>query len=225
MLEDSSVAQFHAIHRMRPLMVGARGVIGLRGGRTRVGQKKQISCRREGAKERKMRNELLVLAMLTAGSMSVTGIAAESTMQLAQAQTNQSMPSNRNQGPTSEPGFQDGDPPIVVLVPARMYRETEAGSNGCWVRFFEGNEFTGPFVAVLGPTEMWGIGPALANVGFESVMVGPRARVHVFPEPQYHGQVVNLGPDQRIGQVNSSDLSQLKAIQSMKVVCDFPGQN
>lgn len=77
---------------------------------------------------------------------------------------------------------------FIVLLHASAIAVAEAADNGCWADFYESPNFEGAHVRINGPAQ-------LANLKnfegqdwesrFDSVSVGPKAKVKVFENPDF----------------------------------------
>lgn len=109
-------------------------------------------------------------------------------------------------GPQSQPlvsplstGRTPSSLPALLVMPGDLSAE-RVSTTGCWAQFYEGPNFRGTQLNILGPVEMRVMqGPF--NVEWKklgSASVGPRARVAVFDDDDFEGRRLVLEPNSRI---------------------------
>jgi hypothetical protein len=108
-------------------------------------------------------------------------------------------------------------PPVLMLVPVQVY--TQASKEGCWVRLYEGKNFQGDFLTVLGPAELPRLERNISIVGFDSASVGPKARVVAYDEENFQDRSATMNPGQQIADLNDQKLGMFEDIESMRVTC------
>ncbi|HYE35791.1 beta/gamma crystallin domain-containing protein [Methylocaldum sp.] len=113
--------------------------------------------------------------------------------------------------------------PTVLIVPGTF--SAERVTDGCWVQFYTGDDFTGTQLNIIGPVDMRSMeGPFGARwTGLESAKVGPRARVTVFAGKDFERRSLVLEPGQHIPDLEKSRgrsrLGLFKDIKSLRVIC------
>lgn len=105
----------------------------------------------------------------------------------------------------------------VVLLPGTP---ADALGDGCWVRFYDGTGYTGANVTLVGPGEL----PRMAAVAphwraWDSAIVGPRARVTVFDEPEFRERTARLQPGAAVTDLRDERLEWFDEIRSARVAC------
>ena len=107
----------------------------------------------------------------------------------------------------------------LVVVPAEI--SMSAGfANGCWVRLYDGRNFEGEELMLVGPLQ-------LARMGttspwwrrWNSLIVGPRARMTLYSEPHYQGLQAALDARQRSSDLGGKALGWSRKIESAQVDC------
>lgn len=110
--------------------------------------------------------------------------------------------------------------PAIVLVPLVVAATPDFG-NGCWARLYDGQNFQGNQLTVVGPTDMPNMRTAFGtdwSGEFDSAQIGPKATVTVYDNENYTQKVATFKPNQRI-----ADLDERRGffedIRSLKVAC------
>lgn len=151
------------------------------------------------------------------GSQAQAGQAQAGQAQTAQAQGGQ------RQGGQQQAGQAGAGAPqgAAILLVAPQVASDQNLANGCWVRFFDGENFTGPSLTLAGPMEM----PSMYPAGsiwrdWESAIVGPRARVTTFDEQNFRERTATLMPSQRIAELREHPkLGWFDEVHSARVTC------
>jgi len=109
--------------------------------------------------------------------------------------------------------------PVLVLIPVAQHVDTMDG--GCWARFFDGENFEGDQLTLVGPADLpnmnfnrryyWG--------GLDSVIVGPKARVAIYDAEDYRNRTATLNPGDRIKNLDDRKLGLFEDIESVKITC------
>jgi hypothetical protein len=108
---------------------------------------------------------------------------------------------------------------VLMLVPVRIATDATL-ADGCWVRFYDGSNFTGATLTLAGPVEMPRMYPA-GNVwrDWESAVVGPNAQVTTFDEENFRDRTAKLGPGQRVPDLRERKLGWFDEVHSARVTC------
>lgn len=107
----------------------------------------------------------------------------------------------------------------LVVVPAAVSMSTEF-AKGCWVRLYDGVDFRGQELLLVGPLRLTGMDNASPWWRhWNSAVVGPRARVTLFSGVNYEGRVAELAAGQRAADLARQPLSWSAKIESAHVDC------
>lgn len=109
---------------------------------------------------------------------------------------------------------------VLVLMPAIQGNSDDLG-NGCWVRFYDGENFTGQMLTLVGPIDMPRMDVAKpAWREWDSAIVGPKAKVVTYDKDGYQDRTATLMPGQRIVSLdNDARLGWFEDIHSVRVSC------
>ncbi|MGH6648407.1 hypothetical protein [Aquabacterium sp.] len=125
-------------------------------------------------------------------------------------------------GAASSPG-QAGDnrpEPIVVMVPLEI--SSQALASGCWVQFYDDQDYKGTMLTLLGPAEFYSwdktSGRQFKN-SIDSLVLGPKAHLQVFEHRMFKDRTVQFSPNSREASVVKK-LGFGGRIESMKLICD-----
>jgi hypothetical protein len=125
----------------------------------------------------------------------------------------------RDKSAQAQSGRQQGTA-AVVLVPFVLVQAPDF-SEGCWARLYDGQNYAGDVLTVVGPSDMPNMRTAFGtdwSGSFDSVQVGPKATVTVYDNENYTQKTATFKPDQRI-----ADLDQTRGffedIRSLKIAC------
>lgn len=113
---------------------------------------------------------------------------------------------------------QKDKPPILVLMPVAIYPRGEEIANGCWVRLYEGEEFEGRQLTVMGPAELPDVEENVPVFGFESAVVGPKARVVTYDGENYEDRTATLEAGRQYADLED-ELDLFEDIESLQVSC------
>lgn len=108
---------------------------------------------------------------------------------------------------------------VLVLMPAAQGNSDSLG-NGCWVRFYDGENFRGSSLTLVGPIDMPKMdvpGPAWRE--WDSVITGPKARVVTYDNENYRDRSATLAAGQRISNLDDAKLGWFEEIHSARVSC------
>lgn len=143
-----------------------------------------------------------------------------SQQQQQQDQQRQQQPQAANQGQSGqqqERASQDKGP-VVVLMPVAIYPRGEELANGCWVRMYEGENFDGTMLTVMGPADLPDVEEEVPIIGIESAIVGPKATVTAYDGENYEDQSATLQSGQEYADLEGQ-LELFEDVESMTVSC------
>jgi hypothetical protein len=110
--------------------------------------------------------------------------------------------------------------PAIVLVPL-VVAQTPNFGDGCWVRLYDGQNYEGSQLTLVGPQDMPNMRTAFGtdwSGSFDSAQTGPKATVTVYDNENYGQKVATFKPGQRI-----ADLDERRGffedIRSLKIAC------
>jgi hypothetical protein len=106
----------------------------------------------------------------------------------------------------------------LVVMPARIV-DDKGFAGGCWVHFYDGIDFRGRQLTLVGPLD-------LANMketgepwrDWDSVVVGPKARVTTYDAENFQGPAAKLEPRQRIKDL-TRETGRFDDIESVQLSC------
>lgn len=108
---------------------------------------------------------------------------------------------------------------VLVLMPAAQAQGESLG-NGCWVRFYDGENFRGQMLTLVGPIDMPRMEIAKpAWREWDSAIVGPKARVVTYDKENYRDRTATLTAGQRIASLDDAQLGWFEEIESVRVSC------
>lgn len=108
---------------------------------------------------------------------------------------------------------------VLMLVPVQVASDAKL-ANGCWVRFYDGTNFSGATLTLAGPVEMAQMHPAgNAWRNWDSAIVGPKARVTTFDGENFRERTARLEPGQRAADLKDGELGWFDQVQSARVSC------
>lgn len=108
----------------------------------------------------------------------------------------------------------------IVLVPFVVAQAPDF-SNGCWARLYDGANFQGDQLTVVGPADMPNMRTAFGtdwSGSFDSVQVGPKATVSVYDNENYTQKVATYKAGQRIADLDEKR-GMFEDIRSLKIAC------
>ena len=164
-----------------------------------------------------------IIALLAAVSAPLH--AQQQPQQQQQEQQRGTTPAQQPQGGTAAPSGQRAGTAtapvsaVVVLLPTAQASDKQLG-NGCWVRFYEGENYQGYSLTVVGPVDVPRMdvpGPAWRE--WDSAIVGPKARVTTFDNENFHDRTANLVAGQRVPDLDEQTLGWFDEVHSARVSC------
>ena len=108
----------------------------------------------------------------------------------------------------------------LMLAPG-AYASDPALAGGCWARLYLAKNFTGRALTLIGPVEVdyvrsdWGFP---WDPRYESLIVGPKATLTVYDDPQFRERTALFTRGKRIADLNG-EMGIFRSISSMKVTC------
>jgi len=102
----------------------------------------------------------------------------------------------------------------VVAVTAPNY------AKGCWVRFYDGDNYRGNNVTLSGPVDVPDA-DKLQQVwhDWDSAVVGPKARVVVYDNDNFHDRSATFNPGQHLPNLGDNKLGLFRQVNSVRVNC------
>lgn len=110
---------------------------------------------------------------------------------------------------------------MLVLVPVQLAGADILG-NGCWVRFYDGKNFGGANLTLVGPVDMNEMnvpGTFGAWRNWDSAVVGPKARVTVYDQENFKERNAVLNAGSRIADLSANKLGWFEDVKSARVAC------
>jgi hypothetical protein len=160
-----------------------------------------------------------VLAALAAGAY-----AADKDQQAQGAQQQQSAGAGASGSKQAQRGAQTPPgAPAIVLVPL-VVAQTPNFGDGCWVRLYDGENYGGNQLTLIGPQDMPNMRTAFGtdwSGSFDSAQTGPKATVQVYDNENYTQKVATFQPGQRIADLDERR-GLFEDIRSLKIACSGP---
>ena len=169
-----------------------------------------------------MHMKTMLKSIITALAVFSVGAFAQQESQQQQRSTQgqqQSAGQKQQQGAKNQQGQAQGQAPVVVLMPVAIYPRGEQIANGCWVRLYEGNNFEGRQLTVIGPADLPNVEENVAVFGFDSAMVGPKASVTAYDGENYEDRTAKLEAGKKYPDLGDTKLGLFEDIESMRVSC------
>jgi hypothetical protein len=145
-----------------------------------------------------------LMAAAVAGALAASGA-------LAQGQDKE----NASSAASAPPGA-----PLIVLVPVQV-ASSDSFSNGCWARLYDSTNFRGNQLSLVGPVDMPNMRTAFGtdwSGQFDSIAVGPRARLTVYDNENYAQKAATFKPGQKVADLDEK-MGLFEDISSVKVAC------
>ena len=112
-------------------------------------------------------------------------------------------------------------PHSLVVVPAALSMSTDF-AKGCWVRLYDGVDFRGQELMLVGPLQLAGMGTTSPWWRrWNSAIVGPEARLTLYSDENYAGRSAVLAARQRSTDLASKEVGWSGKIESAQVACDM----
>jgi hypothetical protein len=151
--------------------------------------------------------KVLVAAVVAAAFASSGALAASQDKKDASA------------GATAPPGA-----PLIVLVPITV-ASADSFSNGCWARLYDSTDFGGNQLSLVGPVDMPNMRTAFGtdwSGQFDSIQVGPKARLTVYDNENYKEKAATFKPGQKVADLDEK-MGLFEQIRSAKIACTGGG--
>lgn len=110
--------------------------------------------------------------------------------------------------------------PLIVLVPLTVAAAPDF-SNGCWARLYDSTNFEGNQLSLVGPVDMPNMRTAFGtdwSGQFDSIAVGPKARLTVYDNENYGQKAATFKPSQKVADLDEK-MGTFENISSVKVAC------
>lgn len=110
--------------------------------------------------------------------------------------------------------------PMIVLVPMVVATRQDF-SNGCWARLYDSTDFQGNELQLVGPVDMPNMRTAFGtdwSGQFDSIAVGPKARLTVYDNENYGEKAATFKSGQKVADLDEK-MGTFENISSVKVAC------
>lgn len=110
--------------------------------------------------------------------------------------------------------------PIIVLVPTQIAASDSLG-NGCWARLYDGTNFQGNQLSLVGPVDMPSMRTAFGTDWggeFDSIAVGPKATVTVYDNENYRDRAQTFKSGQKVADMGGK-MGLFEDVRSLKIAC------
>ena len=170
----------------------------------------------------KMLSRTLALSALTTG-LAIAVVDAKAQTTTSAAAPNASAPSTSKS--TAAQGSSGKSKPVevtsfLVLVPVTQASDQRL-ANGCWVRFYDGRNYRGSNLTLVGPVDMPRMEvPGNAWHDWDSAIVGPKAKVTAFDDENYKDKSATLNPGDHIPDLGDKKLGWFEEVKSARVSCN-----
>lgn len=111
---------------------------------------------------------------------------------------------------------------VFLLIPVNAPEQNEWMKKGCWAKFYDGKDFSGDNLMLMGPVDMPDMtGPfGIDWKGkISSIETGSKARILVYDNKGYKDLVSTFKPGQRSADV-SKKMGFFDEFSSVKITCD-----
>lgn len=107
----------------------------------------------------------------------------------------------------------------LVVVPAAVSMSTDF-AKGCWVRLYDGRNFQGQELMLVGPLRLAAMGTTSPWWRrWNSAIVGPNARVTIYSGGNYEGRSATLAARHRAADLGGKQIGWSGKIESTQVEC------
>lgn len=148
--------------------------------------------------------------------------------QAATSQTQKTTPDMKRGDTASRQQQQQGagtgeptGPAVLVLLPVHL-AGADALGNGCWVRFYDAENFRGANLTLVGPVDMNEMnvpGTFGAWRNWDSAVVGPKAQVTVYDQEDFKERNAVLKAGSHIADLSANKLGWFEDVKSARVAC------
>lgn len=123
----------------------------------------------------------------------------------------------------SEAAQKGGDAPVALLLGSSAFAADDALAGGCWARLYKTRNYAGTVLTLTGPVAIASLGSAALGKDefgrtYESVVMGPNAKLTVWAEQNYDDNRVIFEPGQKVPALRDVK-SYFDEIKSMKLDC------
>lgn len=174
-----------------------------------------------------------ILAAAVAAAMAATGSGAwaageqrsdaqqdKAGKQSASQGTGAPDKSNASQGASKPDKQNTAAAPVVVLVPFVVATEASF-ADGCWARLYDGQNFQGDQLSLVGPVDMPTMRTAFGKDWggeFDSIEVGPKATLTVYDKENYAERAATFRAKQRVADLDEK-MGLFEDVRSLKIAC------
>lgn len=110
-------------------------------------------------------------------------------------------------------------PTAVLLVVPIAFAANDQLGNGCWVRLYDGANFTGSQYVLVGPVDIPAMRDGLGiSEKYDSVIVGPKATVTLYDNNNYRDRSAVLKAASRTPDLDDK-MGLFETIRSVKISC------
>jgi len=109
---------------------------------------------------------------------------------------------------------------LSVFVAPSTFGTDQDFAGGCWVRFYDGVQFVGQQLTVVGPlsvSDMARVSPSWRR--WNSAVVGPNARITIFSGKNFEQRSATMKPGERASDLAAKDVGWYGKIESVQVGC------
>lgn len=161
---------------------------------------------------------------LAAGPLLAAEHGAQSSVKPDERRPAQMNPMNKDGQKEARTGKASagGEQPEVltlVLVPTAE-SSSPTYAKGCWVRFYDNPDFGGRNVTLKGPVSVADADDyQMVWHDWDSVIVGPKARVQIYDNDNFNDRTATLMPGQRVAELDAGNLGLFGQVNSLRVSC------
>lgn len=169
------------------------------------------------------RKHLVAASIAAAFGLSTGALAAGDKQSSASQDEQQKSGASRDKGSSAAGGTSaeaNANAPMIVLVPMVVATAPDF-SNGCWARLYDSTDFRGNTLALVGPVDMPDMRTAFGtdwSGQFDSIAVGPKARLTVYDNEDYGEKAATFKPGQKVADLDEK-MGTFENISSVKVAC------
>lgn len=115
---------------------------------------------------------------------------------------------------------QQGSGLPAVLAGLTSQHVTDDLGNGCWVRFYDGQDFRGRSITLAGPVDLARIQlPGRPWTEWDSAIVGPQATVTTYDDKNFRERTARLARGERVADLRQDKLGWHEQVRSARVDC------
>lgn len=111
-------------------------------------------------------------------------------------------------------------PPVVMIV-SREADAMQNLANGCWVRMYDGKDYQGEWVTLVGPVDLPSLSRSGAShiEGFDSLQVGPGARLSAYRDARFESTSSVFEANARVPDLARTAPPEAGRIDTVRVAC------